>query len=85
MHHLVRTLEGRGLRVCGRRMSTLRFRTTHASKESALLRTGCVFGDVATPCYEPAAVAANMPHLTPHDNCKKLPDLTSLAVNVADM
>ncbi|KDO23471.1 hypothetical protein SPRG_11394 [Saprolegnia parasitica CBS 223.65] len=39
---------------------------------------------VPTPCYIPATVAGNMPHLTP-DNCTKLEDLSLVGVNFGEL
>ncbi|OQR93586.1 queuine tRNA-ribosyltransferase domain-containing protein [Achlya hypogyna] len=42
------------------------------------------FLGVPTPCYIPATVAGNMPHLTP-DNCAKLADLSLVGVNFGEL
>ncbi|OQR82063.1 queuine tRNA-ribosyltransferase domain-containing protein [Thraustotheca clavata] len=39
---------------------------------------------VSTPCYIPATVAGNMPHLT-QDNCEKLKDLTLVGINFGEL
>ncbi|CAK4336727.1 unnamed protein product [Aphanomyces euteiches] len=39
---------------------------------------------ISTPCYIPATIAGNMPHLT-KDNCEKLSELKLVGVNFAEL